>query len=97
MPCTQTYGVTVAQVILVHFVEVRILVGLPFFLSLNARNVRNPRKKSNSVLENFIFPPEFFFFALFIFCGAKNVDYSLIGGCRRFAPARRASPSVESL
>ena len=30
---TQTYGVTVAQVILVHFVEVRILVGLPFFLS----------------------------------------------------------------
>ena len=28
---TQTYGVTVAQVILVHFVEVRILVGLPFF------------------------------------------------------------------
>ena len=29
---TQTYGVTVAQVILVHFVEVRILVGLPFFL-----------------------------------------------------------------
>ena len=33
MPCTQTYGVTVAQVILVHFVEVRILVGLPFFLS----------------------------------------------------------------
>ena len=31
---TQTYGVTVAQVILVHFVEVRILVGLPFFLPL---------------------------------------------------------------
>ena len=32
---TQTYGVTVAQVILVHFVEVRILVGLPFFLSFS--------------------------------------------------------------
>ena len=30
---TQTYGVTVAQVILVHFVEVRILVGLPFFFA----------------------------------------------------------------
>ena len=90
MPCTQTYGVTVAQVILVHFVEVRILVGLPFFLSLNARNVRNPRKKSNSVLENFIFPPEFFFFALFIFCGAKNVDYSLSGGCLALLALRSA-------
>ncbi len=29
----QPYGVMVAQVILDHFVEVRILVGLPFFLS----------------------------------------------------------------
>lgn len=28
---TQPYGVMVAQVILDHFVEVRILVGLPFF------------------------------------------------------------------
>ena len=28
----QSCGVTVAQVILVHFVEVRILTGLPFFL-----------------------------------------------------------------
>lgn len=27
----QSCGVTVAQVILVHFVEVRILTGLPFF------------------------------------------------------------------
>ena len=33
---TQTYGVTVAQVILVHFVEVRILVGLPFFCGKRA-------------------------------------------------------------
>ena len=31
MYTTQTCGVTVAQVILVHFVEVRILTGLPFF------------------------------------------------------------------
>ena len=30
MVITQTCGVTVAQVILVHFVEVRILTGLPF-------------------------------------------------------------------
>ena len=30
---TQTCGVTVAQVILVHFVEVRILTGLPFFFA----------------------------------------------------------------
>ena len=29
---TQSCGVTVAQVILVHFVEVRILTGLPFFV-----------------------------------------------------------------
>ena len=41
MPCTQTYGVTVAQVILVHFVEVRILVGLPFFL-FSRRNLALP-------------------------------------------------------
>ena len=32
MHCSQSRGVTVAQVILVHFVEVRILTGLPFFL-----------------------------------------------------------------
>ena len=31
MHCSQSRGVTVAQVILVHFVEVRILTGLPFF------------------------------------------------------------------
>ena len=30
----QSCGVTVAQVILVHFVEVRILTGLPFFFAL---------------------------------------------------------------
>ena len=30
MEQTQSCGVTVAQVILVHFVEVRILTGLPF-------------------------------------------------------------------
>ena len=33
MHTTQTCGVTVAQVILVHFVEVRILTGLPFFFA----------------------------------------------------------------
>ena len=31
---TQSRGVTVAQVILVHFVEVRILTGLPFFFAV---------------------------------------------------------------
>ena len=41
MHCSQSRGVTVAQVILVHFVEVRILTGLPF-LFLNA--VSNPAK-----------------------------------------------------
>lgn len=34
MYTTQTCGVTVAQVILVHFVEVRILTGLPFFFAI---------------------------------------------------------------
>ena len=34
MYTTQTCGVTVAQVILVHFVEVRILTGLPFFFAV---------------------------------------------------------------
>ena len=34
MHTTQTCGVTVAQVILVHFVEVRILTGLPFFFAI---------------------------------------------------------------
>ena len=38
---TQTCGVTVAQVILVHFVEVRILTGLPFFC-LFPKIVSNP-------------------------------------------------------
>ena len=38
MIITQTCGVTVAQVILVHFVEVRILTGLPFFLFKRLRH-----------------------------------------------------------
>ena len=37
----QPRGVMVAQVILVHFVEVRILTGLPFFLpEFRAKNMK---------------------------------------------------------
>ncbi len=53
MYTTQTCGVTVAQVILVHFVEVRILTGLPFFC-LNVRG-RHQESCDNSlcvILEN---------------------------------------------
>ena len=38
---SQSRGVTVAQVILVHFVEVRILAGLPFFLPKFRNNATN--------------------------------------------------------
>ena len=42
MHCSQSRGVTVAQVILVHFVEVRILTGLPFFLPFFPEKVSVP-------------------------------------------------------
>ncbi|MBQ9786862.1 MAG: hypothetical protein IJW33_01685, partial [Lentisphaeria bacterium] len=38
-----------------------------------------------------------FFFLLCSFLPLQKWDYSLFGGCLRFAQARRASPSVESL
>ena len=64
---TQTYGVMVAQVILVHFVEVRILVGLPFFCP-----VRNPCKKQLLTLANFDLPVRSFSFCCGVFALAKT-------------------------
>ena len=70
--CTQTYGVTVAQVILVHFVEVRILVGLPFFLSFFvALSVRNPCKKQLLTIANEFARQEFFFLRV-VFCRSQK-------------------------
>ena len=67
MYTTQTCGVTVAQVILVHFVEVRILTGLPFFLPIFESN---PCKKQGTALKNKFFLQFLFIFALFIFADA---------------------------
>ena len=44
MHCSQSRGVTVAQVILVHFVEVRILTGLPFFCPNSGQKNMKPEK-----------------------------------------------------
>ena len=44
MHCSQSRGVTVAQVILVHFVEVRILTGLPFFCLFSGGLGKNGRE-----------------------------------------------------
>lgn len=46
----QSCGVTVAQVILVHFVEVRILTGLPFFFAhlklLSSKRIFHPVRQA---------------------------------------------------
>lgn len=44
-------GVTVAQLILVQFVEVRILIGQPFFLSLR-------RSLPLFLIQEFVFPQQ---------------------------------------
>ena len=101
---TQTYGVTVAQVILVHFVEVRILVGLPFFLSFFAvMAASNPFKKRKLRAGKCNFPSGVFIFEKSFFAAPKTGLLSVwrlpcasrLTGCD--ARARRAAPSVESL
>ncbi len=73
---TQTCGVTVAQVILVHFVEVRILTGLPFFCPFS-KIVSNPSKKHSVALANIDLPRNRVFFLPCSFLPLQKWDYSL--------------------
>ena len=58
-----------------------------FFVFFTAMFVSNPCKKQILTSANEVCPSGFFLFA-HCFSLRQKQDYSLIGGCRRFAPAR---------
>ena len=97
MHCSQSRGVTVAQVILVHFVEVRILTGLPFFClfsgAVGDTGLRIIQEKAFVTACGNKFPPLFQRF--FLFPGTCRAVMIL---CGRLPPLTlRLTFGVESL
>ena len=82
--------------ILVHFVEVRILTGLPFFC-LFAKIVSNPGKKHSVALANSDLPRNRVFFLPRSFLPQQKWDYSLSRGCLVLLDLRSAMLRLTSL
>ena len=73
----QPRGVMVAQVILVHFVEVRILTGLPFFCLEKAKKVKTQVFSSRDVRRTSLKRRQAFLPCCGVICNADEDGTSL--------------------